>query len=216
MTIPLLEQVVAGHAPAVLPLTVDQYHRMIEQRILREGEPTELIDGILIRKDRADAGGNPMSHGPRHALTVKRADRLLRGVEAHGCHLHVQLPVTLSATQEPEPDVAVVRGTPDDYQRRHPGPADTLATIEVSDSSLTYDRTTKQRLYAAAGISPYWIVNLVENLIEVYEQPLPAEERYGRRTDFRPGQTIDLPLSPNQTIQVSVSDLLPAEPPVQN
>lgn len=212
MGISLLEQVVAGQAPSVLPLTVEQYHRMIEQRILREGEPTELIDGILIRKDRADAGGSPMSHGPRHSLTVKRSDRLLRVVEAHGCHLHVQLPVTLSINQEPEPDLGIVRGGPEDYQHRHPGPADVIALIEVADSSLAYDRTTKQRLYASAGISPYWIVNLVDNQIEVYQQPLPSEGRYATRTDFRPTQTIELILGPTQTIQIRVSDVLPTEP----
>jgi hypothetical protein len=59
MNTPLLEQVVAGRAPGVLPLTIDQYYRMIAAGILREGEPTELIDGILVRKDRSDRGGNP-------------------------------------------------------------------------------------------------------------------------------------------------------------
>src|SRR5439155_22723834 len=118
----LLEEVIAGRAPAVLPFTVDQYHRMIESGILREGEPTELIDGILVRKDRSDRGGTAMAHGPRHALTLKRAERLLRCVDPFGWHLHVQLPVTLSATQEPEPDLAVVKGRPEDYLERHPGP----------------------------------------------------------------------------------------------
>lgn len=82
--------------------------------------------------------------------------------------------------------------------------------------TVAYDRTTKQRLYAAASISPYWIVNLVDHQIEIYEQPLPSEARYAARTDYRPGQTIDLILSPKQTIQVRVSDILPTEPTVQN
>ncbi len=167
MNAPLLEQVVAGRAPEVVPLTVEQYHRMLAEGILREGEPTELIDGILVRKDRSDRGGNPMAHGPRHALTLKRLDRLLRPAEACGYHLHLQLPVTLAGIQEPEPDVAVVRGSPEDYQGRHPGPQDIGAHIEVSDSTLDYDRTTKQRLDATAGIGLYWIINLPESQIEV-------------------------------------------------
>src|SRR5262249_19419902 len=101
MNVPLLEQVVAGRAPEVLPFTVDQYHQMTASGIWREGEPTELIDGILVRKDRSDRGENPMVHGPRHSLTLKRVERLLRPVEASGCHLHIQLPVTLAGIQEP-------------------------------------------------------------------------------------------------------------------
>ncbi|HEV3081564.1 MAG TPA: Uma2 family endonuclease [Gemmataceae bacterium] len=207
----LLEQVVAGRAPAVFPLTVDQYHRMIESGILKEGEPTELIDGILVRKDRSDRGGTPMAHGPRHALTVKRADRLLRSVDAFGWHLHVQLPVTLSALQEPEPDLAVVKGRPEDYLERHPGPKEIGLLVEVSDSSLEYDRTTKQRLYAAVGIVLYWIINLVEHQVEVYEQPLAAEGRYALRTDFHRGQGLRLTLSAQQPIEFAVADILPPQ-----
>src|SRR5262245_18416961 len=100
----VLAEVVAGRAPAPLPLTVDQYHGMIAQGILREGDSAELIDGFLIRKDRSDRGGSPTSHGPLHALSVKRAERALRPAEGAGCHLHAQLPLTLGTTQEPEPD----------------------------------------------------------------------------------------------------------------
>jgi hypothetical protein len=209
MSIPLLEQVVMGRAPSLLPITVDQYHRMIESGILREGDPTELIDGVLVRKDHSDRGGNPMAHGPRHALTLKRSQRAQRAVEDFDAHLHVQLPVTLSALQEPEPDLAVVRGRPEDYQTRHPGPEDIRALLEVSDTTLEYDRTTKQRLYAAAGVGVYWILNLPENQIEVYEQPLPGEGRYAVRTDFRSGQVVRLVLGSGQQIDVAVEQLLP-------
>jgi Uma2 family endonuclease len=207
----VLQDVVAGRAPGLLPLTVDQYHRMIASGILREGEPTELIDGILVRKDRSDRGGNPISHGPRHSLTLKRLERLLRGVEGFGCHLHVQLPVTLGDVQEPEPDLSVVRGDPEDYEGRHPGPEDIVAVVEVSDSSLEYDRTTKQRLYAEAGIGLYWIVNLVDGQIEVCEQPLPKQGRYAKRTDCQPGETVRLTISKRRRIDLSVADVLPPE-----
>jgi Uma2 family endonuclease len=209
MSVSLLQQVVAGRAPEVLPLTVEQYHRMIALGILREGEPTELIDGVLVRKDRSDRGGNPLAHGPRHSLTLKRLERLLRPVEACGCHLHLQLPVTLAGIQEPEPDLAVVRGSPEDYQGRHPGPQDLVAVIEVADSTLDYDRTTKQRLYAAAGISPYWIINLPEGQIEVYDQPLPQEGRYAVRTAYQPGQTVPLRIAAAPPVEVAVAQVLP-------
>lgn len=205
----LLEQVVAGQAPGLLPLTVDQYYRMIRLGILREGEATELIDGMLVRKDRSDRGGPPMAHGPRHALTIKRLPRVLRPVEELGFHLQSQVPVTLSATQEPEPDLAVVRGLPEDYADRHPGPGDVLVAVEVSDSTLEYDRTTKQRLYATAGIGQYWIVNLVENQVEVYDQPSPGEGRYGRRVDHQPGQVVRLRIGEARQVELNVADMVP-------
>ncbi len=139
----ILEQIAAGQGPAIMPLSVEQYHQMIANDILREGDSIELIDGILVRKDRADEGGDPMSHGPRHAFSVKRLQRLFREVEGRGYHLHSQLPVTLGGIQEPEPDLALVRGREEDYERRHPAAADLAAIMEVSDSSLTWDRTTK-------------------------------------------------------------------------
>jgi Uma2 family endonuclease len=204
----VLAEVVAGRAPDVLPLTVDQYHQMIEQGILREGEPTELIDGILVRKDRTDQGGTPMSHGPRHSLTIKRLERLLRPVEAHGHHLHSQRPVTLGPTQEPEPDLAVVRGGPEDFQSRHPGPTDVVLIIDLSDTSLEYDRTTKQRLYAQSGIPVYWFVNLVDAQVEVYEQADGAAGKYCVRTDNRMGQSVHLAAGP-LAISAAVADILP-------
>jgi Uma2 family endonuclease len=208
MSAPILGEILAGRAPAVLPLTVEQYHRMIAERILREGEPTELIDGILVRKDRSDQGGTPMSHGPRHALTLKRLVRAFRPVEEQGYHLHAQLPLTLAQSQEPEPDLAVVQGGPENYQTHHPGPADVLVVIEVSDSTLEYDRTTKQRIYAQAGVPIYWIINLVEGQIEVYERPVAAEGRYEAKTEVVPGQVVTLPMG-GPVLQVAVTDILP-------
>jgi len=208
MNAPVLEEVLAGRAPGVLSLTVDQYHRMIELGILREGEATELIDGILVRKDRSDTGGNPMAHGPRHSLVLKRLLRQLQPVASHGYHLHPQLPVTLADMQEPEPDLAVVRGQAEDFLDRHPRSSDLLASIEVSDTTLDYDRTTKQRLYAQAGIVLYWIVNIPEGQIEVYERPIPAEGRYAVRKDFGRGQLVRLEIG-NAAIEVPVDQVIP-------
>ena len=110
MDVSVLEQVVATHVPMVQRLNVPQFHRMLEQGILREGEPVELIDGLLIRKDRSDRGGDPMVHGPLHAFVITRLQRLGLRLGGLGCHLRCQLPVTLSDLLEPEPDAAIVRG----------------------------------------------------------------------------------------------------------
>jgi hypothetical protein len=204
----ILEQMLAGRAPAFVPLTVEQYHQMIAGGILREGEPIELIDGILIRKDRADRGGDPMSHGPRHASGVKRLQRIFRKVEEWGFHLQSQLPVTLGSTQEPEPDLAVVRGHEEDFLQQHPGPADISALMEVADSSLSYDRTTKQALYAGANIPLYWIINLADRQIEVYQDPQPFLGQYRQRTDYPAGQKVNLTLGPGWDIEVMVDEMV--------
>jgi len=207
----ILEQMVAGQAPGIVPLTVDQYHQMIANGILREGDPIELIDGILVRKDRGDKGGDPMSQGPRHRSAILGLQDQLDGVKAAGCHLSIQLPITIGMTQEPEPDVAVIRGHRKTFTSRHPGPADVAAIMEVSDSSLNFDRTTKLRLYANARIGNYWIVNLVDQQIEVYGNPQPANGSYADRTDYLPGQTIKLMLGDNATVEIAVAEVLSAE-----
>jgi Uma2 family endonuclease len=211
MAVTLLEQIAVGEAPPFVPINVEQYHQMIRLGILPEGAPVELIDGLLVWKDRSARGGAPLPHDPRHALTITRLQRLGQRFDSLGCHLRLQLPVTLSDTSEPEPDAAVVKGPPEAYADHHPTPVDVIAAIEVAHSSLRFDRSTKQRNYALAGIGQYWIVNLAENQIEVYQGPLVAEGRYLRRDDYRPGQVLPLALDSAVTIEVAVADILPAD-----
>ena len=204
----LVEQVVSGEAPPLVPLSVEQYHTMLERGILRDGDPVELVEGLLVRKDRSAAGGPPMTHGPRHALIVNRLMRLARPLESVDCHVRVQLPVTLSNVDEPEPDLAVVRGSIEGFGERHPGSPDLLVVVEVADSSLRYDRGTKQRVYASAGVPAYVIVNIPEDRIELYDRPEPEAGRYGRRTDYRAGDVLSLPLAEGRTLAVPVADVL--------
>jgi len=204
----LLDQVIAGQAPPLVPLTVDQYHKMIARGILPEGAPIELIDGLLVRKDRSDRGGNPMSHGPGHVAGVRRLNRQFRPVEERGYLLHSQLPVTLDENGEPEPDLTLVRGQEADFVRRLPSAKDIAAAMEVADSSLTYDRTTKLRIYAVAAIPVYWIVNLVDRQIEVYEKPRP-DGTYAVCNIYKLGQKAKLLLEPGLEIDVAMADVIP-------
>jgi Uma2 family endonuclease len=127
--------------------------------------------------------------------------------ESAGSYLRVQLPVTLSNINAPEPDVAIVRGTEEDYADRYPGPADLFLVIEVADSSLGTDRSTKQRLYATAGIPQYWLVNLPESQVEVYEQPEAALGKYAHQAILKPSQTLSWNLSPTQCLEIKVTEL---------
>ena len=208
MSATVFDQLASGQAPPHVPLTVAHMHEMVRAGWLLEGEPVELIEGVLVRKDRSASGESRMTHGKRHSSAIamlRRLDRLLGGDD---CHLRSQLPVTLSATSEVEPDGAIVVGRDDAYQKQHPAPSDVLVVIEVADSSLAFDRGTKQRLYATAAIPIYVIVNLVEAHIEVYRQPDVARGRYGIRRDFTVDETIELTL-PSGTVSIACRDLLP-------
>lgn len=193
---------------ALLPITVEQYHEMMRTGILLEGSPTELIDGVIVLKDRGDRGGILMA-GPRHTSAVGQLDFHLRAVAAHGFLCRNQSALTLGPTQEPEPDLAVVRGPRQHYFHRHPGPAETIVVVEVADASLSYDRTTKYAVYAAAAVPVYWIVNLVDEAVEIHSDPLPEERRYRTRSVARAGETLTLDLGPGQSLSIAVADIIP-------
>lgn len=194
----------------VAPLTVEQYEHMIETEILPEGAPIELIDGLLVRKDRAKAGGDPMTVGAAHQLVMNRIAQLAALFEGHGCFLALQGPIRIPPDQEPEPDASIVRGRPDDYSKQHPGPRDVPCVIEVSDSSLERDRTTKQRIYARASIPQYLIVNLVERCVELMCSPDSRKGTYRKVYRLGPGQTVGILVGPSKYLRkIVVEDLLP-------
>ena len=97
-------------------------------------------------------------------------------------HVRMQGPLDLGPHSEPEPDVAVVRGSWASYKKRHPKAA--VLIVEVSDTTLKSDRSRKASLYARAGIADYWIINLVNRQLQVYRQPRPdASQSYGHGYD---------------------------------
>jgi Uma2 family endonuclease len=145
--------------------TADDYHRMGETGILSARDRVELIDGEVVTV-------SPV--GSRHAAIVNRATRLL--VTRLGDHAIVQAqgPVRLDRFNEPQPDIVVLRPRDDFYVTRYPGPDDVLLVLEVSDSSPAYDREVKGPLYAAAGISEYWIADVAAHRLECYTNPAAA------------------------------------------
>jgi Uma2 family endonuclease len=196
-------------AARVVPISVEQYDRMIDAGILPEGAPIELIDGMLVLKDRSKAGEDVMTVGSEHIWTVTtlgEADGELRPL---GYHMKTQSPVIISSYGEPEPDGAVLVGNKGTYLRCKPVAADVMCIIEVSDSSLDFDRTTKLRAYAEAGISQYVIVNLIDRVIEEHTLPNPASGRYGTSRVLRVGQVLELYLRGEERFSVQVSDWLP-------
>src|SRR4051812_4371579 len=194
---------------SVVGLTLDQYVRMIKEGILPEGEPIELLDGFLLRKDRAKAGEDPMTVGFEHIWAVQNLTRVLAEVERRGCHVRLQQPIAIPPDGAPEPDGAIARGSIDDYRDRYPLARDLTCVIEVADSSRYHDRLTKKRIYAKGGIAQYVIINLVDRVVEVSEEPVAGEERYAREAVFRPGDVVKFATGENKTIDLDVSRLLP-------
>ncbi len=175
--------------------SVEDYHRMVSAGIVKENDPVELIHGELLEK---------MPIGRNHAATVKRLNQLLVTRFAASATIGVQDPVQFDDS-EPEPDVSVLRHRQDFYAAGLPLATDVLCLIEVSDTSLEYDRQTKLPLYAAGKIPEYWIVNLNEQTIEVYREGSMSGQ-YETRHDYRRGEMLAFAAFPDAPL--AVDDIL--------
>jgi Uma2 family endonuclease len=148
-------------------LSVGDYHRMIEAGILGEDDHVELLEGVMVQMT---------PQGPRHAKLIRRlCDATFARVSPEHV-LQCQLPLTIGADSEPEPDVSVVRRADAASDTSHPTTASLV--FEVSGESLQNDRLTKSALYAGAGILEYVIVNVEEECLEVHRDPDSASRRY--------------------------------------
>jgi Uma2 family endonuclease len=187
------------------PLTVRRWQRAEYDRLVALGmfrdERLELLGGTLLVAE---------PQGPYHASAITRADYAIRAVLPPGWIIRLQAPVSLDDESEPEPDLVVVPGRPGDYERSHP--ARPALAIEVAESSLEFDRERKGGLYARAGIGDYWIVNLVDRVLEVYRDPEPDSSalfgwRYRSVATLTPPATVTPVAIPSPPI--AVVDLLP-------
>ena len=163
-----------------------EYGRMIDAGVLTPEDRVELIDGEIV---------NVAPQNSRHATATRLTDIALRHAFAEHVDVRTQLPLALDPASEPQPDVAVVAGSPRDYRDAHPSTA--LLIVEVADASPLFDGSTKASLYARAGIADYWLLNLVDEVVEVYRNPqrstgappgwrYAAVERYGPQDRVAP------------------------------
>lgn len=188
----------------VYQLSVEQYHDMIRHGIIKDDDPVELLEGILVQQ----MGKNP----PHTFATQFLRDELPPMMPVGRWFVSDQEPITTTADSEPEPDLFVVRGRRRDYlaQNRHPGPNDVGLVIEVSESSLATDRGTKRRIYARANVAEYWIVNLVDRRVEVYTDPSGPGDNpvYRQQRDYNPGDEVPVTLDGTEVGRIRVNDLL--------
>ncbi len=166
-------------APAGHRLTATEFRRMAEAGILREDDRIELIEGVLI--DMAPIGS-------RHASVVARLNAWLAGAAGGRFIVFPQNPVSLSEHSQPQPDLALLKPREDYYRRALPAAEDVLLLIEVADTTLDYDKTTKVPLYAKSGIAEVWLVNLPDAVIEVFREP--SAHGYARVTRIERGERI--------------------------
>ncbi len=202
-----MTQELAAHPELVYRHTVDQYHDMIANGSIIEGEPFELLDGQIVRKIRSKSGEDLTTVGIEHALIVSRLGKLSSQLELHGCHMTNQQPITLPPRDEPEPDGVIARGTMEDYATHHPYASDVLCVVEVSDSSLVRDRGYKLQMYAVSSIPMYVIINLIDRKVEVYQHPAPLARKYERALRLSPGQSLDLPTAEDAFVSVPVAQM---------
>lgn len=199
------------HEEQIVRMTVKDYLHLAESGALLESAPIELLDGILLWKDRRDHEGSIMVVGKRHAQAVTRMLRLLdRLTTGHGCVAVSQQPFQLSETSLPEPDIMLVAEDESKLFDDFPRPAQIPLIIEVSDSSLVHDQNDKCTQYAAGGIPQYWIVNLVDDVIEVFTDLEGELARYKSHAVYAAGDSLSLHLPDGSTVTFDVAQVLPS------
>jgi Uma2 family endonuclease len=187
--------------PVLHRWTRHEYERLIDHGFLGEDDPIELLDGLLLVKEP--------QHSP-HRTAVLLVAKAVERAFGDGWFVQTQSPIVLGARSEPEPDVCVVRGSPRDYVDAHPRrPA---LIVEVAQSGLRIARGRKAAPYARARIADYWIVNLVERVLEVHREPArpgPARARWGYAVIETLGADASIAPLAAQSAGIRVADLLP-------
>lgn len=172
--------------------TVEDYYRMASAGILQPHDRVELIEGEII---------NMSPIGSPHAGCVMCLMNLFVRLLGDKANINSQNPVRLSDLSEPQPDVAVLKPRADFYRNAHPTPGDVLLLVEVSDTTLDYDRKTKLPLYANSGIAEYWIIDLNAEAIEIYTEP--ANGTYMQTQIVKRGENLVLHAAGDITINAN-------------
>ncbi len=173
--------------------SLEEYEHMVRSGLFESGHHVELIEGEVI---------DMVPQNELHAVTLTLVDIALRRAFSTGHVFRQQSPLALGLASQPEPDLAVVTGAPRDFILKHPRTS--VLVVEIADSSLLHDRTTKCALYARYDIPIYWIVNLVDGVLETYERPMSGS--YQIQLVLRRGETVYV--GPARTPLI-VDELLP-------
>ncbi len=169
----------APQSPTLWRCGVAAYEKIIAAGVLDQ-VPCELIDGLIIEK---------MAIGDPHAKATRGFRRVFKDIESAGFLMGSQEPIVLPDFSRPEPDGWIAQGPLDRYDERSPVASELVLVVEVSESTLPYDRTTKLELYARAAIPEYWIVNLVDQQLERHRGPR-EDGTYDNKEVLRFGESL--------------------------
>src|SRR2546430_7705855 len=186
----------AGYETGTRRFSRAEYERLIDLGVFQPGEEIELISGQLMVAEPQSAA---------HYTAIVKTARALEAAFGAGWYVRREGPIGLDDDSEPEPDVAVVQGRPEDYNRAHPSRS--VLNFEVSESSLAADRHRKGSLYARASLADYWVLNLVDRVLEVYREPAPDAAapfgwRYTRREVFDASARVTPLAAPGSSIKI--------------
>jgi Uma2 family endonuclease len=173
--------------------TVQEYHLMGEAGILGEDDRVELIEGEIIQM---------AAIGTRHATCVRRLIRQFRQLPEESAILDVQNPIQLTERTEPQPDVVLLQFRLDYYETAHPMPSEVLLLVEVSDSTIDFDRDVKVPNYARSGIQEVWLWDLEANCLEVYRDPTATG--YTSMQNFERGEMVSPLAFPDFEVSVDL------------
>ena len=176
--------------------SVQGYFELVERGLLEEDDHVELLEGLIVASP---------PQGPLHASVTMCVDAALRKAIGDRASIRIQMPLLAGPRSAPEPDVALVPGSPADYRDHHPSHA--LLVVEIADSSLPQDRLTKSRIYARAGVPEYWIINLRDRCVEVHTAPDIGNRVYASTRTIAVGDVVDLVALPG--VRIAAADLFP-------
>ena len=179
-------------------IKVEEYDAMIKHGVFDEDEQVELLNGAILEK---------IPKGPKHSAATYRIAKKLFKLFEENAIVRVQDAIWLDEFSEPEPDIVLAKVRDDEYENSHPTPTEIHLIIEVSDSTPSYDRTTKYEAYARAEICQYIVLNVQEKLIEDYRHPSAGS--FQSKQTYHAGQKFSLVAFPD--ISLSVDDFMPVE-----
>lgn len=183
--------------------TVTQYQKMVAEAIISADAHVELLNGKVVNK---------MARNPPHDTALSLAQEEIAAVLSAEWYIRVQMAVVLGKSNQPEPDIAVVLAPIKRYLKQHPTLKDIGMLVEVADSSLLQDRRDKIPIYAGGRIPWCWIVNIADEIVEVYSDPKGgASPEYRKRRDYHLGEKVPVVLLGRTVGQVEVKKLFSEE-----
>ena len=175
-------------------ITVAEYDRMIEAGIYTENDRIELLNGEIIEL---------MPKGPKHVYFNEKIADILREKLGKTADVRSQNPIILDDFSEPEPDIVLAIPPRENYLETHPTSSDILLIMEISDTTLTYDREAKAKAYSRNGIQQYIVLNVQDNSLEDYRNP--AADGYQSKQTYRNSDKFNLTAFPD--IEINVDEL---------